>query len=123
MLSSRRSQPYPREGPRAAPLELPGTRDLDYINVHAPEPPKDDNHMLSKDEPDHKRLRDIVDEAFRRRAVLEMEPRILAITDLCIGMIFLSPPLSQRADDPGHPPLQTRDAANVIANGEGVAVL
>ena len=35
------------------------------------------NHMLSKDEPDHKRLRDIVDEAFRRRAVLEMEPRIL----------------------------------------------
>ena len=36
------------------------------------------NHMLSKDEPDHRRLRDIVDEAFRRRAVLEMEPRILA---------------------------------------------
>ena len=35
------------------------------------------NHMLSKDEPDHKRLRDIVDEASRRRA-LEMEPRILA---------------------------------------------
>ena len=35
------------------------------------------NHMLSMDEPDHRRLRDIVDEAFRRRAVLEMEPRIL----------------------------------------------
>ena len=30
-------------------------------------------NMLSMDEPDHKRLRDIVDEAFRRRAVLEME--------------------------------------------------
>src|SRR5207248_2164269 len=39
------------------------------------------NHMLSMDEPGHRRLRDIVDEAFRRRAVLEMEPRILAIAD------------------------------------------
>lgn len=37
------------------------------------------NNMLSMDEPDHRRLRDIVDEAFRRRAVLEMEPRILAL--------------------------------------------
>jgi len=34
--------------------------------------------MLSMDEPDHKRLRDIVDEAFRRRAVLGMEPHIQA---------------------------------------------
>src|ERR1700730_3863300 len=32
--------------------------------------------MLSMDEPDHRRLRDIVDEAFRRRAVLEMEQRL-----------------------------------------------
>jgi cytochrome P450 len=39
------------------------------------------NNMLSMDEPDHRRLRDIVDEAFRRRAILEMEPRILAIAD------------------------------------------
>jgi cytochrome P450 len=39
------------------------------------------NHMLSMDEPDHRRLRDIVDEAFRRRAILEMEPRILAIAE------------------------------------------
>jgi cytochrome P450 len=39
------------------------------------------NHMLAMDEPDHKRLRDIVDEAFRRRAILDMEPRILAIAD------------------------------------------
>jgi len=46
------------------------------------------NHMLSKDEPDHKRLRDIVDEAFRRRAVLEMELRILAIADELAGELF-----------------------------------
>src|SRR5215208_8338094 len=37
--------------------------------------------MLSMDEPDHTRLRSIVDEAFRRRAVLDMEPRIFAIAD------------------------------------------
>jgi cytochrome P450 len=37
------------------------------------------NNMLSADEPDHVRLRGIVDEAFRRQAVLEMEPRILAM--------------------------------------------
>ena len=35
------------------------------------------NNMLTMDEPDHTRLRGIVDEAFRRRAVLDMEPRIL----------------------------------------------
>jgi cytochrome P450 len=46
------------------------------------------NHMLSKDEPDHRRLRDIVDEAFRRRAVLEMEPRILTIADELAGNLF-----------------------------------
>src|SRR6266545_2466250 len=46
------------------------------------------NHMLSMDEPDHRRLRDIVDEAFRRRAVLEMEPRILAIADELSGELF-----------------------------------
>jgi len=37
--------------------------------------------MLSMDEPEHTRLRGIVDEAFRRRAVLDIEPRILAIAD------------------------------------------
>jgi cytochrome P450 len=37
------------------------------------------NNMLSADEPDHTRLRSIVEEAFRRQALLEMEPRILAI--------------------------------------------
>ena len=46
------------------------------------------NHMLSMDEPDHRRLRDIVDEAFRRRAVLEMEPRILAIANELAGELF-----------------------------------
>jgi len=46
------------------------------------------NHMLAMDEPDHRRLRDIVDEAFRRRAVLEMEPRIFAIADELAGKLF-----------------------------------
>jgi cytochrome P450 len=46
------------------------------------------NQMLSMDEPDHRRLRDIVDEAFRRRAVLEMEPRILAIADELADQLF-----------------------------------
>ena len=45
-------------------------------------------HMLSMDDPDHRRLRDIVDEAFRRRAVLEMEPRIRAIADDLAGKLF-----------------------------------
>src|SRR5947208_16039871 len=39
------------------------------------------SNMLTTDEPDHTRLRGIVDESFRRRAVLEMEPRIRAIAD------------------------------------------
>jgi cytochrome P450 len=46
------------------------------------------NHMLSMDEPDHRRLRDIVDEAFRRRAIRDMEPRILAIADELAGKLF-----------------------------------
>jgi cytochrome P450 len=45
-------------------------------------------HMLSMDDPDHKRLRDIVDEAFRRRAVLEMEPHIAAIGDALADQLF-----------------------------------
>jgi cytochrome P450 PksS len=40
------------------------------------------------DDPDHKRLRDIVDEAFRRRAVLEMEPHIQAIGDQLADELF-----------------------------------
>jgi cytochrome P450 len=48
------------------------------------------NNMLTKDEPDHSRLRGIVDEAFRRRAVLEMEPHIRAIADRLAGELFAS---------------------------------
>src|SRR4029077_20134931 len=46
------------------------------------------NNMLTMDEPDHTRLRQIVDEAFRRRAVLDMEPRIRAIADELAGELF-----------------------------------
>src|SRR5215468_10925059 len=44
--------------------------------------------MLSVDEPDHTRLRGIVEEAFRRRAILDMEPRIRAIADELAGDLF-----------------------------------
>jgi cytochrome P450 len=44
--------------------------------------------MLSMDEPDHKRLRDIVDEAFRRRAVMEMEPHIQATAEKLADELF-----------------------------------
>jgi cytochrome P450 len=46
------------------------------------------DNMLTMDEPDHTRLRGIVDEAFRRQAVLEMEPRILAIADELADQLF-----------------------------------
>src|SRR5207302_6053336 len=46
------------------------------------------DNMLAKDEPDHTRLRQIVDEAFRRRAVLEMEPRIRELADSLAGELF-----------------------------------
>jgi cytochrome P450 PksS len=46
------------------------------------------DNMLTMDEPDHTRLRSIVDEAFRRRAILEMEPRILTIADELAGQLF-----------------------------------
>jgi len=46
------------------------------------------NNMLTMDEPDHTRLRGIVDEAFRRRAVLDMEPRIRAIADELADALF-----------------------------------
>ena len=45
-------------------------------------------NMLSMDEPDHRRLRDIVDEAFRRRAVLGMEPNIQALGDRLADELF-----------------------------------
>jgi cytochrome P450 len=46
------------------------------------------NNMLTTDEPDHTRLRGIVDEAFRRRAILEMKPRILGIADRLASELF-----------------------------------
>jgi len=46
------------------------------------------NHMLSVDDPDHRRLRDIVDEAFRRRAVLDLEPRIQSLADELADQLF-----------------------------------
>jgi cytochrome P450 len=46
------------------------------------------NNMLNMDEPDHARLRGLVDEAFRRRAVLDMEPRIRTIADELAGELF-----------------------------------
>jgi cytochrome P450 len=46
------------------------------------------NNMLTMDEPDHTRLREIVDEAFRRRAILDMEPRIRQIADALAAELF-----------------------------------
>ena len=46
------------------------------------------NNMLTADEPHHTRLRSIVDEAFRRRAILDMEPRILTIADELATELF-----------------------------------
>jgi cytochrome P450 len=46
------------------------------------------NNMLNMDEPDHARLRSLVDEAFRRRAVLGMEPRIRAIAEELADDLF-----------------------------------
>src|SRR5262245_61143810 len=46
------------------------------------------NNMLTMDEPDHTRLREIVEEAFRRRAVLGMEPHIRAIADSLAADLF-----------------------------------
>lgn len=46
------------------------------------------NNMLSMDEPDHRRVRHIVDQAFRCRAVLAMEAHILAIADELSDELF-----------------------------------
>src|SRR6266446_5023567 len=46
------------------------------------------NNLLTMDEPDHTRLRGIVDEAFRRRAVLDMEPHIRAVADDLASQLF-----------------------------------
>jgi cytochrome P450 len=48
------------------------------------------SNMLSMDEPDHRRLRHLVDEAFRRRTVLAMEAHILAIADELADELFVN---------------------------------
>jgi cytochrome P450 len=40
------------------------------------------------DEPDHTRLRGIVDEVFRRQTILDMQPRILALADELASQLF-----------------------------------
>jgi cytochrome P450 PksS len=47
------------------------------------------DNMLTMDEPDHTRLREIVDEAFRRRAILQMEPRIHSIAEELTADLFV----------------------------------
>lgn len=46
------------------------------------------SNMLTSDEPQHTRLRSIVDEAFHRRAILAMEPRIRAIAEELAAELF-----------------------------------
>lgn len=46
------------------------------------------SNMLTMDEPDHTRLRSIVDEAFRRRAILDMEPRVAEIAARLADELF-----------------------------------
>ena len=64
------------------------------------------NNMLTADEPHHTRLRSIVDEAFRRRAILDMEPRILAIADELAAELF-----ARRQPRRPRRPLRTQAAA------------
>lgn len=47
-------------------------------------------NMLGMDEPEHGRLRGIVDEAFRRRAVLDMEPAVFKMADELAAELFAS---------------------------------
>jgi cytochrome P450 len=46
------------------------------------------NSMLSADDPDHRRLRNVVEEAFRRRAVVAMEPHILLLAGKLAEELF-----------------------------------
>ena len=46
------------------------------------------SNMLTTDEPGHTRLRSLVDEAFRRRAVLDMEPHIRGLADALADKLF-----------------------------------
>jgi cytochrome P450 PksS len=46
------------------------------------------SNLLTTDEPDHTRLRRVVDEVFRRRAIVEMEPRICALAEELANDLF-----------------------------------
>ena len=46
------------------------------------------SNMLSSDEPEHKRLRSIVDQAFHRRAVFALEPDIDSLTNEYASQLF-----------------------------------
>lgn len=46
------------------------------------------DNMLTMDEPDHTRLRGIVEEAFRRQAIFDMAPHILAIAGELASQLF-----------------------------------
>ncbi|MFI5030727.1 MAG: cytochrome P450 [Reyranellales bacterium] len=56
------------------------------------------NNMLAADEPDHTRLRGIVDEVFRRRAVLDMQPRIMALASELADVLFAEGSLADLVD-------------------------
>lgn len=47
-------------------------------------------NMLSMDEPEHRRLRSIVDQSFRREAILALEPRIELIANEMASELFTS---------------------------------
>lgn len=46
------------------------------------------SNMLSMDEPEHKRLRSIVEQAFRRDAIMALEPRIIELADEMAAKLF-----------------------------------
>ena len=46
------------------------------------------SNLLTTDEPDHTRLRGIVDEAFHRRAIIGMTPRVEALADELAASLF-----------------------------------
>lgn len=51
------------------------------------------SNMLTSDEPNHRRLRGLVDEAFHRRGIAEMSPRIEEIADQLIDTLAANEPV------------------------------
>jgi len=88
------------------------------------------NSMLNMDEPDHARLRGLVDEAFRRRAVLDMEHGAAAkgLVDEAaqtrvVRFVHVEHAVGEHAEYARHPPAQSGKRAVVLAQGEHAAVL